>query len=92
THHGNDPKNLDELAKVDTVYMRHWSYFLDRLASIQDGDGTLLDHTMLGFSSGMGIGHSKDILPTVLSGGGRLGIHHQTHLRLKEQTPLSSLW
>ena len=92
THHGNDPKNLEELAKVDTIYMRHWSYFMDRLASIRDGDGTLLDHTMLGFSSGMGIGHSKEILPTVLSGGGRLGIRHQTHVQLKERTPLSSLW
>ncbi len=47
---------------------------------------------MLGFSSGMGIGHSKDILPTMLSGGAGLGIKHQTHLQLKEQTPLSSLW
>lgn len=92
THHGNDPKNLEELAKVDTIYMRHWSYFLKRLASIREGDGTLLDHTMLGFSSGMGIGHSKDQLPTVLSGGGRLGIRHQTHLQLNEQTPLASLW
>ena len=69
THHGNDPKNLEELAKVDSIYMQHWSYFLDRLASIRDGEGTLLDHTMLGFSSGMGIGHSKDQLPTVISGG-----------------------
>ena len=92
THHGNDPKNLEELAKVDTIYMQHWSYFLDRLASIRDGDGTLLDHTLLGFSSGMGIGHSKDILPTMLSGGIGLGIKHQTHLQVKEQTPLASLW
>lgn len=92
THHGNDPKNLEELAKVDTIYMKHWSHFLQRLASIREGDGTLLDHTMLGFSSGMGIGHSKDTLPTVLSGGGGLGIRHQTHLALAENTPLSSLW
>ncbi len=92
THHGNDPKNLEELAKVDTLYMQHWSYFLDRLASIRDGDATLLDHTMLGFSSGMGIGHSKDTLPTVLSGGGGLGIRHQTHVQLKAQTPVASLW
>jgi hypothetical protein len=92
THHGNDPKNLEDLAKVDTIYMKHWSYFLDRLASIRDGEGTLLDHTMLGFSSGMGIGHSKDLLPTVLSGGAGLGVRHQTHLQLQEQTPLSSLW
>jgi len=92
SHHGNDPKNLEELAKVDTIYMEHWAYFLDRLASIQDADGTLLDHTMLGFSSGMGIGHSKTNLPTVLSGGNGLGIRHQTHLQVKENTPLSSVW
>ncbi len=92
THHGNDPKNLEDLAAVDTIYMQHWNYFLNRLASIQEGDGTLLDHTMLGFSSGMGIGHSKDQLPTVLSGGRGLGIRHQTHLQLQENTPLSALW
>ena len=63
THHGNDPKNLEDLAKVDTIYMGHWNYFLDRLASIKEGDSSLLDHTMLGFSSGMGIGHSKTNLP-----------------------------
>lgn len=92
SHHGNDPKNLDELAKVDTIYMSHWSHFLDRLASIREGDGSLLDNTVLGFSSGMGIGHSKDRLPTVISGGMGLGIQHQGHLRLPEQTPLASLW
>ncbi|MEP3930808.1 DUF1552 domain-containing protein, partial [Rhodopirellula bahusiensis] len=92
THHGNDPKNLEELARVDTIYMQHWSYFLDRLASIREGEGTLLDNTLLGFSSGMGIGHSKDLLPTMISGGSRLGVRHQTHLQLIENTPLSSLW
>ncbi len=92
SHHGNDPANLDQLAKVDTIYMKHWNDFLQRLDSIRDGDGTLLDHTMLGFSSGMGIGHSKAILPTVISGGGGLGIRHQTHVQLRENTPLSSLW
>ncbi len=92
THHGNDPRNLEDLAKVDTIYMRHWNYFLNRLKSIPDGDGTLLDHTLLGFSSGMGIGHSKDTLPTMLSGGAGLGIQHQTHLHLPEQTPISSMW
>lgn len=92
THHGNDPKNLEDLAKVDTIYMGHWNHFLNRLASIKEGDATLLDHTMLGFSSGMGIGHSKTQLPTVLSGGAALGIKHKTHAQLAENTPLSSLW
>ncbi|HWE02627.1 MAG TPA: DUF1552 domain-containing protein [Tepidisphaeraceae bacterium] len=92
THHGNDPQNLEELAKVDTIYMSHWAYFLNRLKSIQEGNQTLLDRTVLGFSSGMGIGHSKDLLPTVISGGSGLGIDHQGHLKLPTNTPLASVW
>jgi len=93
THHGNDPKNLAELAKVDRIYMSHWNYFLDRLKSFGQPDGSnLLDHTLLGFSSGMGIGHSKDRLPTCLFGGKASGVAHQGHLRLPDQTPLSRVW
>lgn len=92
THHGNDPQNLEELAKVDTIYMAHWAYFLNRLRSIREGDQTLLDRSVLGFSSGMGIGHSKDLLPTAVSGGAGLGIEHQGHVKLPANTPLASVW
>ena len=92
THHGNDPQNLDELARADTIYMRHWAHFLRRLRSIREGDATLLDHSLLGFSSGMGIGHSRNLLPTMFSGGAGLGVRHQGHLKLPENTPLANLW
>lgn len=93
THHGNEPKKLAELARVDRIYMTHWNYFLTKLKSIKEVDGnSLLDHTMLAFSSSMGIGHSKDRLPTVLCGGKALGIKHQGHLAMKKNTPLSRLW
>ncbi len=93
THHNNDPRKLEDLAKADTIYMNHWSAFLDRMKEIKEVDGTsLLDHTMLGFSSGMGIGHSKDRLPTVLCGGKARGINHQGHLKLPPMTPLSGMW
>lgn len=92
THHGNDPQNLEELARADTIYMRHWARFLQRLKSMREGDGSLLDRTLLGFSSGMGIGHSRDLLPTVISGGAGLGIRHRGHLRLPPNTPLANLW
>jgi hypothetical protein len=93
SHHNNDPRNLEELAKVDTIYMEHWAYFLRRLQSIAlPGGGTLLDRTLLAFSSGMGIGHSRDRLPTVLFGGRALGVAHQGHLKLPDNTPLASLW
>ncbi|MCH2208561.1 MAG: DUF1552 domain-containing protein [Lentisphaerales bacterium] len=93
THHGNEPKKLAELARVDRIYMTHWNYFMTKLKSIKEVDGnSLLDHTMLAFSSSMGIGHSKDRLPTVLCGGKALGIKHQGHLAMKKNTPLSRLW
>jgi hypothetical protein len=93
THHNNDPKNLEELAQVDTIYQEQWAYFLDKMKSIQEADGRpLLDHCALSYSSGMGIGHSKDLLPTALFGGGAMGINHQGHLRLPKSTPLSTVW
>ena len=92
SHHGNDPQNLEELAKADTIYMQHWSHFLRRMQSIREGDATLLDHSMLGFSSGMSMGHSPKRLPTMISGGSKLGVRHQGHLRLPEDTPLPNLW
>lgn len=92
SHHGNDPQALDDLAKVDTIYMSHWAYFLKRLASIKEGDETLLDRTVLGLSSGMGFEHSRDNLPTIISGGKGLGIRHKGHLKLKTEQPLASIW
>jgi hypothetical protein len=93
THHNNDPRKLSDLAKADRIYMERWAEFLSRLDSIKEVDGSsLLDHTMLGFSSGMGIGHSKDRLPTVLCGGSAVGIRHQGHLKLPPMTPLASVW
>lgn len=92
SHHGNDPQNLEELAKVDEIYMKHWAYFLDRLRSIKEGDATLLDRTLLGLSSGMGFEHSRDNLPTILSGGAALGVKHQGHLKLEQEVPLASVW
>ena len=93
THHGNDPKNLSELAKVDRIYIGHWNYFMDRLKAMKEPDGSsVLDNTALGLSSGMGIGHSKDRLPTLLAGGKKLGIAHQGHLMLPTNTPLSTVW
>ncbi len=92
SHHGNDPQSLEELARVDTIYMDHWSHFLDRLQSIPEGDGTLLDRTILGLSSGMGFEHSKDNLPTIVSGGLGLGVKHHGHLKLERSVPLASIW
>jgi hypothetical protein len=93
SHHGNNPSDLNELARVDTIYMKQFTHLLDRLASMKQVDGsTLLDHTVLGFSSGMGNGHSKHRLPTAIFGGKALGVDHQGHLKLPEKTSLATVW
>jgi hypothetical protein len=93
THHNNDVRNLDELAQVDEVNMGFWAGFLQRLDSISQPDGrSLLDHAVLAYSSGMGIDHSRDQLPTAVFGGAALGVAHHTHLKLPDNTPLAGVW
>lgn len=93
THHNNDPKNLEELSKVDEINMRFWHDFLKRMDTIEEADGqSLLSHTTLAFSSSAGMDHSRDRLPTVLFGGEALGFNHQTHLQMPEKTPLARVW
>lgn len=93
THHNNDPKNLDELAQVDEINMGFWAKFLQRMNQIPQADGrSLLDHSVIAYSSSAGMDHSRDKLPTAIFGGEALGLAHQTHLKLPEKTPLARVW
>lgn len=93
THHNNDPKNLDELAQVDEINMGFWAKFLERLDRIPQPDGrSLLDHTLIAYSSSAGMDHSRDRLPAAMFGGEALGVVHRTHLKLPEGTPLARVW
>jgi hypothetical protein len=92
THHGEDSQKLDELARIDRIYLEHFAYFLTKLKSIREGDGTLLDRCLIGVSSGMGMGHSRNQLPTLVAGGKALGIRHRGFVRYSTDTPLANLW
>lgn len=72
SHHGNDDESIAHLIKLETYQIEKFGEFLTRLASIQDGDQTLLDSTAVLFGSGMGNGnsHTNNDLPIVLAGGG----------------------
>jgi Protein of unknown function (DUF1552) len=93
THHGEDPDKLKWFTQADTWYMEEWAYFLGKLKSIKEGDGTLLDHTLVAYGSSGGSinAHHNHHLPTMLAGGARLGIKHQGHL-VKEDVRLGNLW
>ena len=93
THHGEDPDKLKWLTTVDTWYMEDWAYFIEKLKSAKEGDGTLLDQTLLvwGSSGGTVNAHNNTELPTMLVGGQKIGIKHQGHL-IKKDVRLGNLW
>jgi hypothetical protein len=90
SHHQKDPEKLAKLAKINAYHVSLFAYFLEKLKGIQDGDGSLLDHTMYLFGSGMGDpdAHDHANLPIVVAGGGG---HTGKHIRYKEPTPLANV-
>ena len=82
SHHNGDPEQLRRLTESDRFNFEQFAYLLDRLAEVPDGEGTLLDSTMLLYGSGMAYGHSHGNanVPTILAGGRRLGLRHGRHI------------
>ena len=84
SHHGGDAGMLQKLAVIDRFHLSRLGRFLEFLKSTADGDGTMLDHTLVMFGSGMnsgeGGGHSPKNLPLLVAGGHRFGLQHGQHL------------
>ncbi len=93
SHHQNDPDNLAMLAKINTHHIRQFAYFLEKLQSTPDGDGSLLDHSLFIYGSGISDGnlHFHLDLPTLLAGGSGGHVEGGRHLRYDHDTPLSNL-
>jgi hypothetical protein len=82
SHHLNDPVRLAMQAKVNTYHVSMFAYYLDKLRATKDGDGSLLDHTLLMYGSGMSNGnvHDQTNLPILLVGGRDQRIKGGRHL------------
>ncbi len=82
SHHNGDPEQMERLSKSDTFITEQFSYFLDRLSSIDEGGESLLDRTQVLYGSGMSYGHSHGNanLPLILAGGKSLGLKHGKHI------------
>lgn len=93
SHHRNDPEMIRKKAKIDNYHIELLTYFLQKLAKTPDGDGTLLDHSLILYGGGMGDGnlHRHSDLPTLMAG--KLGGQFETgrHLPYKLDTPMSNL-
>ena len=93
SHHGNDPAKLAMLAKINQYHVSLFGYFLEKLAEVPDGDGSLLDHSLYLYGSGMGNPnvHDHTNLPVVVAGGGAGRSKGGRHLKYAEPEPMANL-
>ena len=92
SHHGNDPEKIAKVAKINVYHARLFAGFLEKLRSTPDGDGSVLDHSMIFYGGGMGNPnqHAVGPLPMVVAGGGVA--RRNRHLELAPVTPVGNLW
>jgi hypothetical protein len=81
------------VAKIDTYHVRQLAYFVGKLHATQDGEGTLLDNSMLLYGGGISNGnvHDHNPLPIVLAGGGAGRLEGGRHIEFKKEEPLSNV-
>ena len=93
THHMNDPEKIAKTMKIDQLHVQSLAYLLGRLKNTPDGDGSLLDHSMILFGSSISDGnaHTHHDLPLVLAGGGNGKIKSGRHVRYAPETPMNNL-
>jgi len=93
SHHGNNPEKMKDFAKLNTYHVETLAYYLDKLQSISDGDGTLLDGTVVLYGKGMSDGnvHNNYNVPVVVIGGRENGLVGNRHLVYPKGTPLANL-
>lgn len=93
THHGNNPEKLAKVAKINQFHVSLFAEFLESLAATPEADGTLLDHSVLLYGSGMGDpdAHDHSNLPILVAGGTAGGLQGGRHLRYDNDTPLANL-
>ena len=93
SHHGNIPEKLAMLAKINQFHVSLFAHFLEQLASVPEGDGTLLDNTLYLYGSGMGNPnvHNHVNLPIVVAGGGAGTVRGGRHVKYAEPTPMANL-
>jgi hypothetical protein len=92
SHHGNDPSKLEKLAKINAYQVSLFAYYLDRLKSTADGDGSLLDHSVVMLGSGLGNPdvHDHLNLPIVVAGGAG-NLKGGRHIKYAQPTPLANV-
>jgi hypothetical protein len=93
THHGNDPAKIAKVAKINQFHVSLFAEFLQKMAATPEGDGSLLDHSLYLYGSGMGNPnvHDHQNLPILVAGGAAGKMRGGRHIRFDKPTPLANL-
>jgi len=93
SHHGNDPEKIARMAKINQFHVSLFAEFLVKLKATPEGNGSLLDHSLYLYGSGMGNPnvHDHRNLPILVAGGAAGGMKGGCHIRFKQPTPLANL-
>ena len=93
SHHGNDAEKIAKMAKINAFHVSLFAEFLAKLKATPEGNGTLLDHSLYLYGSGMGNPnvHDHTNLPILVAGGAAGGMKGGRHIRFDKPTPLANL-
>jgi hypothetical protein len=94
THHQGDKEKIEKVTQINCFHAKQFAYFLNKLKSTPDGDGTLLDHAMVTYGSGLSDGNAHDHgnLPLVLAGRGCGKVRPGNHIAYPKETPMANLF
>lgn len=93
SHHQSDPVKLAKISEINEFHVRQAAYILQKMKSIPEGDGTLLDHSMIVYGAGISDGnrHNNENLPVFLAGGANGKIQTGRHVGYEFETPMANL-
>src|SRR4029450_11022487 len=94
THHQNNAEWIEKVTRINVHHLELFAHFIARLKAIPDGDGTLLDHSMVVYGSAIADGnkHTHEALPVLLAGRGGGAIKSGRHVTYAKETPLTNLY
>ncbi len=94
SHHGGDPKKQEKIRLINHFHVTQLAYLLEKLQSIHEPEGTLLENSMIVYGAGISDGnaHNHDNLPILLAGRGAGTIQTGRHVRYTDGTPMTNLF
>jgi hypothetical protein len=94
THHSGDKEKIEKVTQINCYHIKSFVYALDKLKAVKEGEGNLLDHSMIVYGSGISDGnrHDHGNLPTLLAGRGNGTLKPGRHIRYSSDTPMANLF